>query len=105
MKVEKTGSELISKDGTTVKWQPSEEFFTHTEVEIGKIKSLFKTISCLCPGLEIVLNDNGTKTTYLSEHGLNDLVDDAVKGKELIANRFDMKFAEGKNKMDLVFNL
>lgn len=88
--------------GTVVKWQPSEEFFTHTEVEINKIKSLFKTISCLCPGLEIVLNDNGTKTTYLSEHGLNDLVDDAVKGKELIANRFDMKFAEGKNKMDLV---
>ena len=41
--------------GTTVKWQPSEEFFTHTEVEINKIKTLFKTISCLCPGLTINL--------------------------------------------------
>ena len=29
--------------GTEVEWQPSEEFFTHTEVEIGKIKSLFET--------------------------------------------------------------
>ena len=46
------------KSGTYVKWQPSEEFFTHTEVEINKIKSLFKTISCLCPGLTIELNDN-----------------------------------------------
>ena len=88
--------------GTVVKWQPSEEFFTHTEVEISKIKSLFKTISCLCPGLTIELNDNGTKTIYYSEHGLHDLTDEAVKGKEIISNRFDMKFAEGKYKMDLV---
>jgi DNA gyrase subunit B len=88
--------------GTEVYWQPSEEFFTHTEVEISKIKSLFKTISCLCPGLTIELDDNGTKTIYYSEHGLNDLTDEAVKGKEIISNRFDMKFAEGKYKMDLV---
>ena len=88
--------------GTEVEWQPSEEFFTHTEVEISKIKSLFKTISCLCPGLTIVLNDNGTETIYHSEHGLNDLVDEAVKRKEIISNRFDMKFVEGKYKMDMV---
>ena len=35
------------KSGTLVRWQPSEEFFTHTEVEIDKVKNLFKTISCL----------------------------------------------------------
>lgn len=88
--------------GTLVQWQPSEEFFTNTEVEIGKIKSLFKTISCLCPGLEILLDYNGETCTYHSANGLNDLVDDAVKEKEIIANRFDMKFADGKYKMDLV---
>ena len=88
--------------GTTVCWQPSEEFFTHTEVEINKIKSLFKTISCLCPGLTIELNDNGTITNYYSEHGLNDLVDDAVKDNEIIKNRFHMQFVEGKYKMDMV---
>ena len=93
---------LLGQNGTRVKWQPSEEFFTHTEVEISKIKSLFKTISCLCPGLTIVLNNNGTEAIYHSEHGLNDLTDEAVKGKELIINRFDMKFVEGKYKMDLV---
>lgn len=90
------------ENGTTVKWQPSEEFFTHTEVEIAKVKDLFKTISCLCPGLTIVLDDNGQKTIYASTNGLNDLVDEAVKDKEIINNRFDMKFEEGKNKMDMV---
>ncbi|MBO7696786.1 MAG: hypothetical protein J6T10_29515 [Methanobrevibacter sp.] len=88
--------------GTFVEWKPSEEFFTHTEVEINKIKSLFKTISCLCPGLTIELNDNGTVTKYYSEHGLHDLVDDAVKDNEIIKNRFNMQFTEGKYKMDMV---
>lgn len=90
------------KSGTLVEWKPSEEFFTHTEVEINKIKSLFKTISCLCPGLTIELNDNGTVTKYYSEHGINDLVDEAVKDNEIIKNRFNMQFIEGKYKMDMV---
>ena len=76
--------------GTWVQWQPSGEFFTNPTVEISKIKDLFKTITCLCPGLTIVLDDNGTKTNYYSEHGLNDLVDDFVKNKEVITNRFNM---------------
>ena len=88
--------------GTLVEWKPSEEFFTHTEVEINKIKSLFKTISCLCPGLTIKLNNNGELTTYYSEHGLNDLVDEAVKNNEIINNRFNMQFAQDKYKMDMV---
>lgn len=88
--------------GTQVVWQPSEEFFTNTEVEINKIKNLFRTITCLCPGLTIELNYNDEKETYYSEHGLNDLVDDAVKDKEIINNRLNMNFSEGKNKMDMV---
>ena len=90
------------ENGTVVAWKPSEEFFTHTEVEISKIKTLFKTISCLCPGLTIELNDNGTITNFYSEHGLNDLVDMAVKDNEIINNRFNMQFTEGKYKMDMV---
>lgn len=88
--------------GTLVQWQPSEEFFTNTEVNISTIKSLFKTISCLCLGLEIVLNDNGKTIIYKSKDGLNDLVDDFVKDKEIINNRMSMVFAEGKNRMDMV---
>ena len=97
--------------GTEVSWMPSEEFFTHTEVEIEKVKSLFKTITCLCPGLTIelsvyqgtdLLNEEPKKYIYYSENGLNDLVDEAVKDKEIINNRFNMNFENGKNKMDMI---
>ena len=88
--------------GTTVKWQPSEEFFKNTEVEINKIKTLFKTISCLCPGLTINLIYNGEKIVYKSEYGLNDLVDDAVKDKEIISNRLSVDYQQNKFKLNLV---
>ena len=88
--------------GTVVGWRPSEEFFTHTEVEINKVKDLFKTITCLCPGLTINLNYLGEETSYSSVNGLNDLVDEAVKDKEINKNRFNMKFENGKNKMDMI---
>ena len=88
--------------GTLVQWEPSEEFFTHPEVNVNELKSLFKTVACLCPGLTIELDNNGEKTTYFSKKGIEDLVDEAVKGKELIDHRFDLKFENGKNKIDMV---
>ena len=33
---------------------------------------------------------------------MNDLVDEAVKGKEIITNRFNMQYSEGKEKLDMV---
>lgn len=92
-----------AKTGTYVEWQPSEEFFTHTEVEIDKVKKLCQTIVCLCPGLTINLNDNGNRIIYKSENGIDDLVDLAVKNTELIKNRFHMNYEKGKNKIDMVF--
>ena len=91
-----------TKTGTEVSWQPSEEFFTHTEVEINKIKSLFKTISCLCPGLTINLDNNGEKIVYSSKNGLNDLVDAAVKDKEILDNRLVINSQQDKYKFNLV---
>ena len=101
-KREKPGRDALTPSGTTVTWQASEEFFTHTEVEINKIKSLFKTVSCLCPGLTINLNDNGKKEVFFSKNGLNDLVDEAVKDKEIINNRLVVNSAEDKYKLNLV---
>ena len=89
-------------NGTVVEWEPSEEFFTHPEVNVNELKTLFKTIAALCPGLTIEFDDNGTKTTYFSKNGINDLVDEAVENKELIKNRFVMNFSDSKNKLDLV---
>ena len=88
--------------GTEIYWWPSEQFFTHTEVEIDKVKDLFNVITCLCPGLHINCNIDGKEFDYYSEHGINDLVDNAVKDKEIINNRLSMNYAEGKNKMDMV---
>ena len=88
--------------GTIVEWEPSEEFFTHPEVNVNELKTLFKTIAALCPGLTIELDDNGTKTTYFSKNGINDLIDEAVENKELIKNRFVMNYQNDKNKLDLV---
>ena len=91
-----------NKSGTEVTWQPSEEFFKNTEVEIAKIRTLFKTISCLCPGLLINLTYNGTKEVYESKNGLNDLVDDAVKGNEIINNRLSVDSSFDKFRLNLV---
>ena len=88
--------------GTLVQWEPSEEFFTHPEVNVSELKSLFNTIAALCPGLTIELDDNSTKTTYFSSNGISDLVDEAVANKELIKNRFEMKYQNDKNKIDMV---
>ena len=97
-----SGKNMKMADGTIVEWQPSEEFFTHPEVNISELKTLFKTIAALCPGLTIELDDNGTKTTYFSKNGINDLVDEAVENKELIKNRFVMNYQNDKNKINMV---
>ena len=91
-----------TRQGTRVQWQPSEEFFKHTEVEINKVRSLFKTISCLCQGLTINLDYNGTKEVFSSKNGLNDLVDEAVGDKEILNNRLVINSSEDKFKLNLV---
>ena len=89
--------------GTTVTWTPSEEFFTHTEVEINKVKDLFKTLAALCPGLTINLYiDDKPVIKYYSKNGISDLLDAAIKDKEIINNRCVMNYVDGKNKLDLV---
>jgi DNA gyrase subunit B len=96
------GKLSVVNTGTTVEWQPSEEFFTNTTVEIAKVKDLFRTITCLCKGLTIELDNNGEVTTYYSENGLNDLADAFVKDSEVINNRFSMNYVDGKHKLDLI---
>ena len=98
----RTSGEWSEQTGTIVSWKASKEFFTHPEPEIGKLKSLFKTIVCLCPGLTIILKDNGTTTNFFSKNGLDDLADDMVGDKEIIDNRLVMNYEEGKDKLDLV---
>ena len=89
--------------GTIVKWTPDPQFFNHAAIDINKVKELFKVLTCLCPGLTINLTHNEKeKIEYKSKNGLNDLVDDKVKDIEIINNRLNINYVEGKNKLDLV---
>ena len=97
-----TGSNPSQKTGTEVVWTASEEFFTHPEVEISKIKDLFQTIVCLCPGLTIELLADGKQEKFYSERGLQDYVDAAVGAKEIIKNRFVINFVDGKEILDFI---
>ena len=89
-------------NGTYVRWQPSEEFFTHPEVDINKVKELFHILTCLCVGLTIKLTIDEKEEIFASKHGLNDLVDDAVGDSEIINSRMSMNFDAGRNKLDMV---
>lgn len=88
--------------GTCVEWFPSEEFFEHIEPDVNALKKLFKVLVSLCPGLTIEFDNKGEKNIYHAANGLNDLVDEATKDKELLKNRFSINFEEGKNKLDMV---
>ena len=89
--------------GTIVEWKPSPEFFTHPEIDVERIKKLFHVLTCLCKGLTINLTHNGQDLiVYKSENGLNDLVDDIAKNNEILNNRLNISYAEGKNKLDFV---
>ena len=94
----------IKKNGTKVTWMPSEEFFTSPEVELPRIKELFKVLACLCPGLTINLKTPKESLTFVSKNGLNDLVDEKVGDTELINNRMNMTFEDGRNKMEMVIS-
>lgn len=92
----------IGSTGTTVWWHPSEKFFTHSEIDLDKIRNLFHVLACLCVGLTINLTIDDKLESFVSENGLNDLVDDEIKDTEIIHSRMNMNFSDGRNKLDMV---
>lgn len=99
----KVGENKEFHTGTIVEWKPDQQFFTNAGIEIERVKNLFHVLSCLCTGLTINLTHNGKdKITYYSKNGINDLVNDKTKNTEIINNRLNINFKEGKNKLDLV---
>ena len=92
----------INESGTLVVWEPSEDFFTNVGVDIESIKKFFKVVVCLCPGLTIILDNNGDISTYVSDNGLKDMMDEIVKDQiEIPKNRLYINFSQDKNKIDL----
>ena len=99
----KTGEQGSNHTGTIVHWLPSEEFFTNAEIEVNRIKELFKVLVCLCPGLTINLSHNGKDAiSFVSKDGLNDLVTDIAKDNEILSNRLKIQYEQGRNKLDFI---
>ena len=97
------GKQGDAHTGTIVEWTPDPQFFNHPQIDVDRVKKLFHVLTCLCKGLTINLTHNGKdKITYYSENGLNDLVNDIAKDNEIINNRLNINFIEGKNKLDFV---
>lgn len=99
----KLGEQGNFHTGTIVEWKPSNEFFSNAEIDVERIKKLFYVLTCLCKGLTINLTHNGKDLiTYYSKNGLNDLVSNVAKDNEILKNRLNINFEEGKNKIDFV---
>ena len=96
------GEQGNNPTGTFVEWTPSEEFFKNVGIEIGSVRKLLAVTAALCKGLTIILNVDDKVEKFYSEHGIDDLVDDAIGNSEIIKNRLRINFEEGKYKMDLV---
>lgn len=89
--------------GTLVQWQPSKEFFTSPEVNLNTIIKLSKVWVCLCKGLTITITqEEQSPLVFNSKNGLMDLVDEAVGKKEILKNRLNINYFNGKNQLDLV---
>lgn len=97
------GKQGFAHTGTIVEWTPDPQFFNHPQIEVDRIKKIFHVLTCLCEGLTINLTHNGEDLiVYHSDNGLNDLVNDIAKDNEIINNRLNINFTEGKNKLDFV---
>ena len=97
------GKQGDAHTGTIVEWTPDPQFFNHPQIDVDRIKKLFHVLTCLCKGLTINLTHNGKdKIVYHSDNGLNDLINDITKDNEIINNRLNINYAEGKNKLDFV---
>lgn len=84
-------------NGTIVSWKPSKQFFTHIEVEDEKIEAFVKSAVCLCPGLEIIVNNK----SYFSNNGISDLLPDI---DFIVKNNLTINWSEGKKHLDLAMN-
>lgn len=77
-------------NGTMVIWNPSEEFFENVQIDYDKFYKDINTIVCLCPGLKIIVKNEGKERIFYSETGLEQLVNQKIessKVEEVMKNR------------------
>ena len=88
--------------GTQIQFIPDEQFFKNPQIDFNYFKKYLKEVVALCPKLTVKFIVDDEVEIYKSKNGLSDLVDDKVKGKELIKNRFIYKENRGKLGINIV---
>ena len=92
------GKDISLPSGTTVSFQPSEEFFDNPKVNENKLRKFCNDITCLCPGLTIMFNGEEIK----HEKGIIDLLSSTLgKDLEIINSPLIIQEIKGKQKLDL----
>ena len=95
------GEDKAKKSGTKVEFMPSEEYFTSPKADKTFFQNFFNDITCLCPGLTIIFNDE-----KISHDGIGDLLSRKVgKSIEIINNRlvFNKKLGNQSLNFGLTF--
>lgn len=88
--------------GTSIQFVPDEQFFKNPQIDFNYFRKYLKEVVALCPKLTVEFTVDDKKEIYKSKNGLSDLVDDKVKGKELIRNRFVYNDKEDKLGFNIV---
>lgn len=95
--VKRLVTECAKTSGTSIQFIPDEQFFKNKEVDLVYFKKYLKEVTALCPNLTVELTIDNKKEIYKSKNGLSELIDDKVKNKEIIKNRFI--YNENKDKL------
>lgn len=92
----KVGKHLLGHQGTCVAFTPSQKFFTKTIINKTKLKDFCEDITCLCPGLTIIFNDE----EIVHENGIQDLLKKHL-GKEIEIINNPLIIQEKKDKQSI----
>lgn len=94
------GKDISLPSGTTVSFQPSEEFFDNPKVNETKLRNFCEDITCLCPGLTIIFNGDEIK-----HNGIEDLLSRSLGNSISILNsNLIIQEQQGKQKLDLALS-
>lgn len=82
--------------GTIVIFTPDAKYFTSPTVNLHKVEEFCDDITCLCPGLKVILNDK----EYYHENGISDMLDKNIGDSiSIIKSNICGEFEDGKQKM------
>lgn len=99
---EKKESVDKNKTGTSVEFYPDEEIFENPQFDIIAIKKMVQEFSFLCKGLQFqVIDLQGKKETFLSQHGLFDYIEFLNKDKDFISSPIYFEQEESSYKVEV----